>query len=190
MVKEGGSKRKGGESGGDAGAPSVNGFSVLRVRMAQLPFVHVLYVKPHRSKKHDDGALPCERTLFVANGIVCCKRGHKKKIKKIYIFFYFYFQILQGSGDRGFKGSVRTRLPLCNGWDAKDRDFRGNRNCIRGLSRFTCAGFCVFYALLGGCSAGSGKKGLIWTDLGLSFASTHCRQSTCSREQSRPRASR
>ena len=45
----------------------MNGFSVLRVRMAQLPFVHVLYVKPHRSKKHDDGALPCERTLFVAN---------------------------------------------------------------------------------------------------------------------------
>jgi ribosomal RNA-processing protein 7 len=67
MVKEGGSKRKGGESGGVSGAPSVNGFSVLRVRMAQLPFVHVLYVKPHRSKKHDDGALPCERTLFVAN---------------------------------------------------------------------------------------------------------------------------
>jgi hypothetical protein len=55
--------------------------------MAQLPFVHVLYVKPHRSKKHDDGALPCERTLFVANaGIVCCKRGHKKKIN-VFLFF-------------------------------------------------------------------------------------------------------
>lgn len=46
---------------------SVNGFTVLRVRMVQLPFVHVLYVKAHRSKKHEDGTLPGDRTVFVAN---------------------------------------------------------------------------------------------------------------------------
>jgi len=48
------------------GVPSVNGFTVLRVRMARLPFVHVLYLKAHRSKKLDD-ALPGDRTVFVAN---------------------------------------------------------------------------------------------------------------------------
>ena len=59
-----GDKRGRGEGGEPA---SVNGFTVLRVRMAQLPFVHVLYAKAHRSKKHDDGALPGDRTVFVAN---------------------------------------------------------------------------------------------------------------------------
>lgn len=39
---------------------------MLRVRMARLPFVHVLYLKAHRSKKSDD-ALPGDRTVFVAN---------------------------------------------------------------------------------------------------------------------------
>ena len=51
---------------GDA-APSVNGFTALRVRVPRLPFVQVLYVKAHRSKKHDEAALPSDRTVFVAN---------------------------------------------------------------------------------------------------------------------------
>ena len=42
---------------GSAEAPLVNGFTVLRVRMAQLPFVHVLYIKRHHSKKQEDGGV-------------------------------------------------------------------------------------------------------------------------------------
>merc|ERR1719183_346785 len=57
---------KGGQVGSDE-APFVNGFTVLRARMAQLPFVRVLYIKRHHSKKQEDGALPADRTIFVAN---------------------------------------------------------------------------------------------------------------------------
>lgn len=42
---------------GSAEAPLVNGFTVLRVRMAQLPFVRVLYIKRHHSKKQEDGGV-------------------------------------------------------------------------------------------------------------------------------------
>ena len=55
------------EGRGDAEPVSVNGFTVLRVRMARLPFVRVLYIKAHRSKKDDGSALPGDRTVFVAN---------------------------------------------------------------------------------------------------------------------------
>ena len=48
--------RQGGQVGSDD-APLVNGFTVLRVRMAQLPFVHVLYIKRHHSKKQEDGGV-------------------------------------------------------------------------------------------------------------------------------------
>ena len=44
----------------------MNGFTILRVRMARVPFVHVLYAKAHHSKK-SDSSLPADRTVFVAN---------------------------------------------------------------------------------------------------------------------------
>lgn len=62
--------KKGDDAAGQAGgvvAPTINGFTILRVRLPRLPFVQVLYVKAHRSKKHDDGSLPGDRTVFVAN---------------------------------------------------------------------------------------------------------------------------
>ena len=63
-----GKASKEGRGRGEAGAaPTVNGFTVLRVRVPLLPFVQVLYVKAHRSKKHDEDALPSDRTVFVAN---------------------------------------------------------------------------------------------------------------------------
>jgi len=62
MPKEG----KGRASKGGAAAPVAGGFTLIRVRLPLLPFVHVLYTKLHRSRKGDT-ALPEGRTLFVAN---------------------------------------------------------------------------------------------------------------------------
>ncbi|EKX31354.1 hypothetical protein GUITHDRAFT_166902 [Guillardia theta CCMP2712] len=44
-----------------------NGFHVMKVHHRLLPFLQVLYVKLHRSKKAGEEALPGDRTLFVAN---------------------------------------------------------------------------------------------------------------------------
>mmetsp|Transcript_4076 Transcript_4076/g.11747 ORF Transcript_4076/g.11747 Transcript_4076/m.11747 type:complete len:98 (-) Transcript_4076:214-507(-) len=49
-----------------ANTNQVNGFSTLRLRWSKLPFVQVLFLKEHRSKKSDQ-EFPSDRTLFVAN---------------------------------------------------------------------------------------------------------------------------
>jgi len=54
--------------GSNGAALSVGGFTAIRIRFPLLPFVRVLFVKLHRSKKSGgDDELPADRTLFVAN---------------------------------------------------------------------------------------------------------------------------